>query len=93
MAQQPPLDPPALPPPTHGSRGRLPLPRRRRPAHSSLPPSVAGHARQPPTPPDDVDWASQVVGTIDQYVGLVRDRADPAGSGRHPRRRLRRSSS
>ena len=74
MAQQPPLDPPDAAP------GTTPA------AAADAVASVAAAA--PTTPPraasaspataeaaaPEADWAGQLVGTIDQYVGLVRDR-------------------
>ena len=75
MAQQPPLDPPDAAPDD---------------ATAAVADAVASVAAPAPTPPPaaspsrpavtvdpsvaDTDWATQVVGTIDQYVGLVRDR-------------------
>jgi len=72
MAQQPPLDPPdAVPAATPAAAAEAVAsvaPAAPAPRAATVPPAaVDPNARE-------VDWASQLAGTIDQYVGLVRDR-------------------
>jgi hypothetical protein len=71
MAQEPPLDT------TGATADPSPVATAAPPASTapqvSLP--VSAEATPASAAPPDGDWASQVVGSIDQYVGLVRDRA------------------
>lgn len=78
MAQQPPPDPAGAATDTGPASTSAATTTEPPPATPSPAPAVTAVPLSPAAPSaasKDGDWASQMVGTIDQYVGLVRDRA------------------